>query len=476
MDRLPTLKKFGEQLDLFKQLIKEGREEQAASLGQTVFENYVFARDQFLRQEDELIAVRNALTETKDRAEKIEHRLKESLSAYNSDFQLFHKFANAQNHVNTFKSVADLPDVLEKISEELGVSKIAIVLDRDLCAGIPCVEVPTFFIKGIMRYIDATLSNKTNRVYIGPIARMMRPDIFFGDPEMGPEYGGSCFSFGLMNKYNAGEMIGMISFYDPSVTRFHPEMGTDFLEHFCNSVASTLIDVINHQRADLLRLDVERITRHDLKTPLNAVINLPHLLLSSEEDDSKVEMLKAIQDAGYKMLGLINRSYDIYRMESGTYVLDPGKVDLVRLLGRIRMDLLNVVEHKKSDLRIFINGRESSDGGLFIVKGEELLLFSMLANLVKNAFEATPKGEDISVYLSDSDGDKISIHNHGAVPESIRGSFFDKYSTEGKAGGSGLGTYSASLIAHAHDGEISMDSSAENGTTVTVLLNTREKD
>jgi len=60
----------------------------------------------------------------------------------------------------------------------------------------------------------------------------------------------------------------------------------------------------------------------------------------------------------------------------------------------------------------------------------------------------------------------------GTVPESIRDHFFKKYVTAGKLKGTGLGTYSAKLIAEAHGGMINMQSSEDSGTTVTVQLPT----
>lgn len=62
----------------------------------------------------------------------------------------------------------------------------------------------------------------------------------------------------------------------------------------------------------------------------------------------------------------------------------------------------------------------------------------------------------------------VSIHNKGAVPEEIRDTFFDKYATAGKSGGTGLGTYSARLNAETLGGKISLDTSEENGTTITI--------
>ncbi|MBI9112987.1 HAMP domain-containing sensor histidine kinase [Maridesulfovibrio ferrireducens] len=470
MNDLPTLRKFGEQLDVLKLFAEQGEVKKASALAQSIFENYVFVRDMFLRQEDDLLSAGNALAESEDKAEKLEAKLKLALAAYNSDFELFRKFCRALDYANTLKDLSDLPDMLKDIANELGVHRVTVVLDRKLCEGLPDSGIPSFFLKGCMRFIDSTLRNTGNRVFIGPLSRMMRPDVFFGDPEMSPESGGSCFAFGLMDKYSPDEMIGLFSLYDPSVSRFHPEMGTDFLEHFCSSIASTLIDVINHQKAMILREDVNRITHHDLKTPLNAVINLPHLLLAEEKDPDKIEMIQAIQDSGYRMLGLINRSYDLYKMESGTYNVVPENVNIIPMIQRIELDLTDVIKSKNSALHIFVDKAKWNGEEGFYVRGEELLLFSMLANLIKNGFEATPEGKPVTVAFSSEDNFSIAVHNYGTVPAAIRKTFFEKYSTSGKKGGTGLGTYSASLIARVHGGEIDMISSDEEGTLVTVKI------
>jgi signal transduction histidine kinase len=64
---------------------------------------------------------------------------------------------------------------------------------------------------------------------------------------------------------------------------------------------------------------------------------------------------------------------------------------------------------------------------------------------------------------------QAAVINQGEVPAEIRERFFEKYATSGKSRGTGLGTYSARLIARAHGGDIAMQS--QSGTvTVTVTL------
>ena len=100
-----------------------------------------------------------------------------------------------------------------------------------------------------------------------------------------------------------------------------------------------------------------------------------------------------------------------------------------------------------------------------------MLCYSLLQNLVKNACEAAPPGTQISVTVHDQDPLQIVVENKGAVPEDIRERFFEKFVTKGKQGGTGLGTYSAKLLAEAQGGQIALDVSDEaDTTTITVLL------
>ncbi len=170
------------------------------------------------------------------------------------------------------------------------------------------------------------------------------------------------------------------------------------------------------------------------------------------------------------MLDMINLSLDLLKMERGVYELKPTPVDIVQVLKKIEMELDLIRETKKVSLKMAVSGYSLKDDDTFMILGEELLCYSMLANLTKNAIEASPNGESIIVELDKKQVPLISIYNKGTVPKEIRGRFFEKYTTSGKASGTGLGTYSAKLIVETQQGQINMDSSEENGTTISIQL------
>ncbi len=224
--------------------------------------------------------------------------------------------------------------------------------------------------------------------------------------------------------------------------------------------------------AACLREDMERITRHDLKTPLNAIISFPRFMMDNKDvsEDCR-EYLKLIESAGYNMLKMINLSLDLFKMERGIYELALELVDIPALIDQILSENRHIFDKKRLSEEIRINGRRREKKESYTVSAEELLCYSMLANLIKNAIEASPEGERIIIDLGKEKGmDRIGIFNKGAVPASIRNRFFEKYVTSGNPNGTGLGTYSAKLIAETHRGSIELDTADEEGTTVTIRL------
>ena len=111
-----------------------------------------------------------------------------------------------------------------------------------------------------------------------------------------------------------------------------------------------------------------------------------------------------------------------------------------------------------------------ADGDQFIISDDRLLAYSMLSNLIKNAVEASPERKEIVIAMEDGESPSVSIRNHGTVPVEIRDTFFDKYATAGKSGGTGLGTYSARLIAETLGGNIKLDTSDDTRTTIRIVF------
>lgn len=220
-----------------------------------------------------------------------------------------------------------------------------------------------------------------------------------------------------------------------------------------------------------LKDDIDRITRHDLKVPLNAIIGIPTFIkLADNLTDQQRRLLQLVETAGYKMLDMINLSLDLYKMEKGTYQLDAKTIKIQKVLHNIITELTLNNPAMDGLIRLNLPAGNSEDEP-FLISGDNLLCYSLFANLIKNSIEANPDRQPITITLArDRETATIAVHNFGSVPEEIRHRFFEKDVTAGKKDGTGLGTYSAALIAKTQKGEITLDSSVPGQTTVTVRL------
>jgi signal transduction histidine kinase len=239
------------------------------------------------------------------------------------------------------------------------------------------------------------------------------------------------------------------------------------------ALVSALRDITARHEAEQARADVERILQHDLKAPLSAIINLPQLLLMEAEklDSEQREYLQLVETAGKRMLHMITHSLDLGKMERGVYVLEPQRVDLLLLTRMTLREQTVLADRRGVFARITVNGRPPETGQSLDVRADPTHLSGLLANLLINALEAAPRASTVRLDLREQGGMvELALHNQGAVPKVMRERFFDKYATSGKSGGTGLGTYSARLVARAHGGEVTMQTSEDDGTTLTLTL------
>lgn len=225
---------------------------------------------------------------------------------------------------------------------------------------------------------------------------------------------------------------------------------------------------IELMEAARLRGEMERIVHHDLKGPLSSIIGFSQLLSAPHSSQEKTGLYaKMIESSAYRLLDMINMSLDIYKMEEGCYTLTQEVVDVRDVLNKVQDGFRSLSESKRTPFVMEFCGHDVQT----LILGEELLCYSLFANVLKNSLEASPLDHPIRLSLAnDADGLSVTIQNAGAVPESIRTRFFDKFVTCGKNAGTGLGTYSAQLIARLHRGHITMATSEQAGTSVTVHL------
>jgi CheY-like chemotaxis protein len=219
-----------------------------------------------------------------------------------------------------------------------------------------------------------------------------------------------------------------------------------------------------------LKEDVERITRHDMKGPLAGVIGLVQGLSdASNLTEDQREQIQMIEETALRVLDMINLSNELFKIETGRFVLKPQVMTVAQIIRRIA-DLSRKVFSVRN-LTIAVATPHGVSDDQLMALGDPMLCYSLFQNLIKNACEAAPDDTTVTITIYPGAPMKITLDNKGAVPVHIRENFFEKFATAGKQGGTGLGTYSAKLLVEAQHGTIAMQTSDEkNQTRITLTL------
>lgn len=219
-----------------------------------------------------------------------------------------------------------------------------------------------------------------------------------------------------------------------------------------------------------LREEVENLTRHDLKGSLSGILGMVNSLAAEDDMPTRhAEKLQLVSDTAQQALQSVNLGGELYKMETGRFKLVARAVPLGEVLRRVVQ--LARASFAEKHLSVVVDVDVPVGQPLPQAMGDEGLCQSLFQNLVKNACEAAPPHSTVTVTLIDESPLRVEVHNKGAVPLGIRPTFFDKFATAGKDQGSGLGTYSARLLATSQRGRIAMRTSDQhNTTTLTVWL------
>ncbi|WP_147819856.1 sensor histidine kinase [Salidesulfovibrio onnuriiensis] len=226
-------------------------------------------------------------------------------------------------------------------------------------------------------------------------------------------------------------------------------------------------DVTEIKKAEALKQDVERIARHDLKSPISGLVGAAAALKGMDNlTDQQRLLLEKMEQASQQALNMVDLSLTLLKIEENKYEIHPEPLNVASMVEKASLDISNILNAKK--IRTVLDcARE--DGASIL--GEELLTRSMLGNLLKNAAEACPENGTVAIRVNGSNGAcSIAIENQGEVPLAVRGKFFEKYATHGKRTGMGLGTYSARLLAEVQKGTVALDTSVAGKTTVTISM------
>ncbi|HEX8557470.1 MAG TPA: heavy metal sensor histidine kinase [Pyrinomonadaceae bacterium] len=212
---------------------------------------------------------------------------------------------------------------------------------------------------------------------------------------------------------------------------------------------------------------------HELRTPLSVMSTAAGVTLKKEHRDEGEyrEALRVVGEQTRRLSRIVQDMFTLARADAGRYPLRRQALylnDLLEEVGRAGA-MLGSEKGVKVELN---NAREAA------FHGDEDLLRRMLLNLVDNAVKFTPPGGVVRLGLERRGGEYLLfVSDTGpGIPAEARAHVFERFyradKTRARAedGGAGLGLAIARWVARAHDGDLELADSEENGATFTARL------
>ena len=210
---------------------------------------------------------------------------------------------------------------------------------------------------------------------------------------------------------------------------------------------------------------------HELRTPLNSIIGLARLLAEPTADGGldaeRLHQVRLIRSTSGSLLALVNDLLDVAKAESGRLRVDPARVDLRALFGRLRGLVRPLAEGKPVEVIV------SDDGLPDTVLTDETALTSILRNLLSNGIKYTDSGEVRLAARAAGARLEISVADSGmGIPAGMQENVFEEfYQVPGvRRGGTGLGLPYARRLARLLGGNLTLTSEPGAGTTVVLNL------
>ncbi len=211
---------------------------------------------------------------------------------------------------------------------------------------------------------------------------------------------------------------------------------------------------------------------HEIRTPMNGIFGMTDLALDTGDDAERRDFLLRVRACASSLMQILNDVLDLSKLEAGRYELE-----------RVPFALDTVVEGVLDTLALDADRRglelvgAIAPGGPTQLLGDPGRLRQVLINLGTNALKFTEHGEVEIRFETEVVGERIRLR--GVVRDTGIGISLDKQGAIFESftqahvgdprnfGGTGLGLAIVQRLVRAMDGDVTVESAVDHGTTFT---------
>ena len=205
---------------------------------------------------------------------------------------------------------------------------------------------------------------------------------------------------------------------------------------------------------------------HEVRTPLSLILAPLDRLIVSLRESPYASDLGLIQKNANRLLRVINQILDFRKVEGKQEKLAVREIDLVPFVGEIKSYFDSMASVRAISYTFTSSIKQCT---LWI---DPDLLERVFFNLLSNAFKFTPEGGSVRIELTE-EGGRVFIRvidtGSGIRPANLP-HLFDRFYTEDRSMGTGIGLHLVKEYIHMHGGEIHVESEPGQRTTFTVCL------
>ncbi len=225
-----------------------------------------------------------------------------------------------------------------------------------------------------------------------------------------------------------------------------------------------------HQALQAVRARDEMlaIVSHDLRSPLNAIINAAEILALGVDEARRTRTCATIGYAAQRMNRLIEDLLDVTRIDEGRLVVQRSELCVCSLLNEVVEVYGRVAEARGVELKLLPPNAPIS------FEGDRARLLQALSNLLDNALKFTPEGGSVtlSARIEGSEVRFVVADTGAGIAERRLPHLFDRFWSLGgrRHGGIGLGLAITKGIVEAHGGRVEVESQPGRGSSFTLIF------
>jgi len=232
-------------------------------------------------------------------------------------------------------------------------------------------------------------------------------------------------------------------------------------------------DMTALRKLELVRRDFVANVSHEIKTPLTNIKGYIETLMDGALDDKNnaKNFLKIINDDSERLTQLVDDLLDLSKIESGKLQMDLKYHSVESIVQRVMASMEKQAKERDVTLSSHI------PSNLPQIKIDIDSITQVMLNLINNGIKYNRKGGSVTVSVKDSPLNvQIEISDTGiGIPEEDLPRIFERFYRVDKArsrelGGTGLGLSIVRHIVQAHNGDVTVESQINQGTTFRVKL------